>query len=117
AEQEPAFQGLNLLTAKPVLYVCNVEESSAGTGNPFSRKVEDMAKAQGAGAVTISAAIEAEIAQLPAGEQRDYLESLDLEEPGLDRLIRAGYALLGLITYFAAGPKETRAWTINRGTR
>ena len=112
-----AFRALNLLTAKPVLYVANVEEESAATGNALSARVEAMAKAEHAGSVVISAAIEAEIAQLPDGEQRDFLDSLGLEEPGLDRLIRAGYALLGLVTYFTAGPKEVRAWTIETGTR
>jgi len=100
-----------------VLYVCNVDEASAATGNALSERVEAMARAQGAGCVVISAAIEAEIAQLPADEQKDFLETLGLEEPGLDRLIRAGYALLGLVTYFTVGPKEARAWTITRGTK
>ena len=116
-EDEAAFQALNLLTAKPVLYVANVDEPSAATGNDFSHRVEEMAKAEGAASVTISAAIEAEIAQLPDEEEHEFLSTLGLEEPGLDRLIRAGYALLGLITYFTAGPKEVRAWTITRGTK
>jgi GTP-binding protein YchF len=114
---EDLFGQLNLLTGKPVLYVCNVEEASAATGNRYSEAVEAMARTQGAGAVVISAAIEAELAQLPDEEATEFLESLGLHEPGLDRLIRAGYDLLGLITYFTAGPKETRAWTITRGTR
>ena len=117
AEDRPLFEGLNLLTSKPVLYVCNVEESASATGNAFSDRVFEMAKAQGAGCVTISAAIEAEIAQLDAAEQAEFLETLGLEEPGLDRLIRAGYDLLGLITYFTVGPKEARAWTITKGTK
>ena len=117
AEDRPAFEALNLLTSKPVLYVCNVEESASATGNAFSDRVFEMAKAQGAGCVTISAAIEAEIAQLDAEEQAEFLETLGLEEPGLDRLIRAGYDLLGLITYFTVGPKEARAWTITKGTK
>ena len=117
AGEEKAFAELNLLTAKPVLYVANVEEASAATGNSLSKRVEEMAAAEGAASVVISAAIESEIAQLPDSEQRDFLDSLGLEEPGLDRLIRAGYALLGLITYFTAGPKEVRAWTIVAGTR
>jgi GTP-binding protein YchF len=117
AEDRPVFEALNLLTSKPVLYVCNVEESASATGNAFSDRVFEMAKAQGAGCVTISAAIEAEIAQLDAEEQTDFLDTLGLEEPGLDRLIRAGYDLLGLITYFTVGPKEARAWTITRGTK
>jgi GTP-binding protein YchF len=115
--QEAAFQALNLLTAKPVLYVANVDEASAASGNRHSARVAEMAKAEGAGMVVISAAIESEIAQLPDEEQRDFLATLGLEEPGLDRLIRAGYALLGLVTYFTAGPKEVRAWTITKGTR
>lgn len=117
AGEEKAFAALNLMTSKPVLYVANVEEASAATGNALSARVEAMAAAEGAASVVISAAIESEIAQLPDGEQRDFLDSLGLEEPGLDRLIRAGYALLGLITYFTAGPKEVRAWTIPRGTK
>jgi ribosome-binding ATPase len=117
AGEEKAFAALNLLTAKPVLYVANVDEASAATGNGLSRRVEAMAAAEGAACVVISAAIEAEIAQLPDDEQRDFLDSLGLAEPGLDRLIRAGYALLGLITYFTVGPKEVRAWTIPAGAR
>jgi len=117
AGEENAFAALNLLTAKPVLYVANVDEGSAATGNALSARVEAMAQAEGAASVVISAAIEAEIAQLADVEQRDFLDSLGLEEPGLDRLIRSGYALLGLITYFTSGPKEVRAWTIPAGTR
>jgi hypothetical protein len=115
-EREP-FRQLGLLTQKPVLYVCNVDEGAAATGNTFSKAVEEMAKKQGAGAVTISARIEEEVAQLPAGEREEFLASLGLEEPGLNRLIRAGYDLLGLITFFTAGPKETRAWTVTNGSR
>ena len=115
-EDMRAFKMLNLLTSKPMLYVLNVDEASAGTGNALSRKAEAMAAARGAPAVVISAAIEAEIAQLPNDEQAEYLETLGLEEPGLDRLIRAGYGLLDLITFFTAGPKEARAWTIRKGT-
>ncbi|MBB5752002.1 redox-regulated ATPase YchF [Prosthecomicrobium pneumaticum] len=117
AEDRPMFAALSLLTAKPVLYVCNVEEASAASGNAHSERVAAMAKAQGAASVVISAAIEAEIAQLPDAEQREFLETIGLAEPGLDRLIRAGYGLLGLITYFTVGPKEARAWTITTGTR
>ncbi|NWG46722.1 MAG: redox-regulated ATPase YchF [Alphaproteobacteria bacterium] len=117
SEDETAFKALNLLTAKPVLYVANVDEASAATGNAFSQKVLERAAAEGARGVIISARIEAELAQLPPEERGDYLESLGLAEPGLDRLIRAGYDLLGLITYFTAGPKEARAWTITAGTR
>ncbi|MAB00614.1 MAG: redox-regulated ATPase YchF [Stappia sp.] len=116
-EEKKILDGLNLLTTKPILYVCNVEEGSAGTGNAQSERVREMAEAEGAACVVISAAIESEIAQLEDAEQAEYLESMGLEEPGLDRLIRAGYDLLGLITYFTAGPKETRAWTIRQGTK
>ena len=116
-EEEKDWKGLGLLTSKPVLYVCNVDEDSAASGNAFSRKVAEMAAAQGAGTVVISAAIEEELAQLPAEERAEFLESLGLSEAGLDRLIRAGYDLLDLITYFTCGPKETRAWTVRRGTR
>ncbi len=117
AEQERDFRMLNLLTSKPVLYVCNVDEGSAATGNRFSEAVAAMAKRQGAGSVVISAAIEAEVAQLSNEEQAEFLETLGLTEPGLDRLIRAGYALLGLATYFTVGPKEARAWTIHKGMK
>jgi len=111
------LQGLNLLTAHPVLYVCNVAEGDAAAGNEHTAAVEKMAEAQGARTVVISAAIEAEVAQLPDDEELEFLASMGLEEPGLDKLIRAGYELLDLITYFTAGPKETRAWTINKGTK
>ncbi len=100
-----------------MLYVCNVAEADAAAGNAHTAAVEKLAASQGAGTVTISAAIEAEVAQLADEEQHEFLSSMGLEEPGLDRLIRAGYDLLDLITYFTAGPKETRAWTIRRGTR
>ncbi|MCT4656152.1 MAG: redox-regulated ATPase YchF [Cohaesibacter sp.] len=116
-DQEKEVRDLNLLTTKPVLYICNVDEDSAAEGNDFSRAVEDMATKQGAGAVVISAAIEAEISQLDNEEQDEFLETLGLEEPGLDRMIRAGYDLLALITYFTAGPKETRAWTVTKGSK
>jgi GTP-binding protein YchF len=115
-EREP-YRQLGLMTAKPVLYVCNVEEGAAATGNKFSAAVEAMAKRQGAGCVVISARIEEEVAQLAAAERADFLSSLGLEEPGLNRLIRAGYDLLGLITFFTAGPKEARAWTVTKGSR
>ena len=107
---------LQLLTSKPVLYVCNVEEASAGTGNGESARVAAMAAAQGAGAVVISARIEEELAQLPPEDATVFLEEMGLHEAGLDRLIKAGYALLGLQTYFTVGPKEARAWTILKGT-
>jgi len=112
-----AWQGLMLLTSKPVLYVCNVEEESAATGNEYSALVQKQAAAEGAQSVVISARIEEEIAQLPPADRTDYLDTLGLAEPGLNRLIRAGYALLHLITYFTVGPKETRAWTITESTR
>ncbi|MEP3277611.1 MAG: redox-regulated ATPase YchF [Stappiaceae bacterium] len=116
-EELVILNSLNLLTSKPVLYVCNVDEESAADGNEYSARVMEYAKAEGSGAVVISAAIEAEISQIDGDDQADFLETLGLEEPGLDRLIRAGYELLDLITYFTAGPKETRAWTVTRGTK
>jgi GTP-binding protein YchF len=116
-EQEKAFRLLGLLTALPVLYVCNVDEAAAAAGNEFSRRVEAHAKAAGAACIVISAKIEAEISVLSADERAEFLAALGLEEPGLNRLLRAGYELLNLITYFTAGPKETAAWTIPRGTR
>jgi len=111
-----AWGMLQLLTAKPVLYVCNVAEADAATGNDQTRAVAEMARAQGAGHVVISARIEEEISQLPEDEAQLFLSEMGLEEAGLDRLIRAGYELLGLQTYFTVGPKEARAWTITRGT-
>ncbi|MGB5092543.1 MAG: redox-regulated ATPase YchF [Parvibaculum sp.] len=117
ADDMKAWVGLNLLTSKPVLYVCNVEEASAATGNEYSARVAERAKAEGAESVVISARIEEEIAQLPDADRAEYLETLGLAEPGLNRLIQAGYKLLHLITYFTVGPKETRAWTITKGTR
>jgi GTP-binding protein YchF len=117
AEEERAFRMLGLMTSKPVVYVCNVEEGSARDGNEFSRRVEARAREEGAVSVVISAKIESEIATLSREERTDFLETLGLEEAGLDRLIRAGYELLHLITYFTVGPKEARAWTINRGTK
>jgi GTP-binding protein YchF len=115
-EEEKAFHMLALLTAIPMLYVCNVDEESAASGNEFSRRVEARAH-EGAACVVISAKIEAEIAVLPPAERAGYLTAIGLKEAGLDRLIRAGYALLNLITYFTAGPKEAAAWTITRGTK
>jgi len=117
ADDRKILRGLGLLTSKPVLYVCNVAESDAAAGNAHSRAVEAMAAEQGAKTVTISAAIEAELAQLPDDEAKEYLNAMGLSEPGLDRLIRAGYELLDLITFFTAGPKETRAWTVPRGAK
>ena len=114
-EDARTWRQLQLLTAKPVLYVCNVEEASAATGNAFSAAVAAMAAAEGSGAVVISAAIEEEVAQLDDAERAEFLEALGLHEAGLDRLIAEGYRLLGLATYFTAGPKEARAWTIPEG--
>ena len=115
-DDRKAWNMLQLLTAKPVLYVCNVAESDAAQGNAMSERVREMAEAQGAGHVVISARIEEEISQLDADEAQMFLSEMGLKEPGLDRLIRAGYSLLGLQTYFTVGPKEARAWTIRRGT-
>jgi len=116
-EEERAFHMLGLITALPVLYVCNVDEASAAAGNAFSRLVEARAERERAAAVIISAKIEAEIAVLSRAERSEYLAAVGLNEPGLDRLIRAGYALLDLVTFFTAGPKEARAWTVTRGTK
>ena len=114
---EEAAKRLQLLTTKPVLYVANVEESAAATGNAHSARVFERAEAEGARAVVVSAAIEAEISQMAEEDRGDFLSSLGLEDSGLDRVIRAGYALLGLVTYFTVGPKEARAWTITKGTK
>jgi GTP-binding protein YchF len=116
AEDAKAWKMLQLLTAKPVLYVCNVDEASAATGNEFSAAVAAMAAEQGAASVVISARIEEEISRLEPDEAEMFLSEMGLEEAGLDRLIRAGYALLHLETYFTVGPKEARAWTIPQGT-
>ena len=114
-EETTQFKRLALLTAKPVLFVCNVEEAAAATGNSQSARVAAMAKAQGAMSVVVSAAIEAEVSLLgEAADKLEYLQTLGLDEPGLNRVIRAGYSLLDLITYFTAGPKETHAWTVHR---
>jgi ribosome-binding ATPase YchF (GTP1/OBG family) len=100
-----------------VLYICNVSEEDAATGNAMTRAVAARAAEEHAGAVVISAAIESEIAQLPAEEQAEYLETLGLEKPGLNKVIQAGYSLLDLITYFTVGPKEARAWTVRRNAK
>jgi GTP-binding protein YchF len=115
--QEEAVKRLQLLTSKPVLYICNVEEGSVATGNAQSARVEARAREEGARVVIVSAAIEAEVSQLPEADRGEFLEGLGLHDSGLDRVIRAGYGLLGLITYFTVGPKETRAWTIVTGTK
>jgi len=118
AERRRELQALQLLTAKPILYIANVDEASAAAGNRESHRVADYAAEHGASAVVVAAAIEAELAHLAdAEERREYLSTLGLDETGLDRVIRAGYALLDLITFFTAGPKEARAWTVPRGTK
>ncbi len=116
-DDRKAFHLLGLLTSKPILYVCNVDEGSAATGNALSAEVQKRAENEGAGCVVISAKIESELVELDAEERRSYLADLGLEEPGLNRLIQEGYKLLDLLTYFTVGPKEARAWTIERGTR
>ena len=116
-EQIKQFKLLQLLTSKPLLYVCNVDEGSAATGNKYSKLVEEMIKDAKASSVIISAAIEEEISQLTDNLEMDsFLKEMDLNEAGLDRIIKAGYKLLGLQTYFTVGPKETRAWTIQLNT-
>jgi ribosome-binding ATPase len=115
AEEERHFQMAQLLTAKPVLYVCNVEEASAAHGNALSARVFEKAKAEGAEAVVVSAAIEAEISTMPTEDREVFLDDLGLTETGLARVIRAGYELLHLITFFTVGPKEARAWTVTKG--
>jgi GTP-binding protein YchF len=113
-----AFKELFLMTSKPVLYVCNVLEGDAENGNEWTQKVQDMAKQKNSQAVVICAEIESQIAQLGSEEEKkEFLESLGLSEPGLNKIIRAGYDLLGLQTYFTVGPKETRAWTIRKGAK
>ena len=114
-ERQSRFRRLQLLTAKPVLYMCNVDEDSLPEGNEWVEKVRTKAAEEGARVVVIAAALEEQLAQLDEEEQREYLESVGLEEPGLNRLIREGYGLLDLITFFTAGPKEARAWTVRRG--
>jgi GTP-binding protein YchF len=111
-----AWKNLQLLTSKPTLFVCNVDEDSASDGNKYSQQVEKMAAEQGAGTVIISAQIEEEISQLEEDEAELFLNEMGLSEAGLDRLIRAGYELLQLETYFTCGPKEARAWTVKKGT-
>ncbi len=116
AAERKIFEAMQLLTSKPVMYVCNVDEGSADKGNAMSEKVEARAKSRGAMSVVISAKIEAEISMLPTQEEKqEFLASLGLKETGLSRIIRAGYKLLNLVTYFTVGPKEARAWTIING--
>ena len=117
AEEKLALERAQLLTAKPVLYVCNVDEGDAASGNAMSARVFERAAAEGAKAVVISAAIEAEIAMMAPEDRADFLSDLGLEETGLGRIIRAGYDLLHLITFFTVGPKEARAWTVEKGSK
>ena len=117
SDEEKIFAGLGLLSSKPVLYVCNVEEAAADKGNDFSERVKTFAKKEGNVAVVVSAKIESEIAIMAQADQKDFLDAVGLAEPGLNRVIRAGYELLGLFTYFTVGPKEARAWTITQGTK
>ena len=117
AEEAKALQRAQLLTGKPVLYVCNVDEGDAADGNALSQRVFEKAAQEGARAVVVSAAIEAEIATLPGDEREAFLSDLGLHETGLARVIKAGYELLGLITFFTAGPKESRAWTVRNGAK
>ena len=117
AEEKLALERAQLLTAKPVLYACNVDEAEAATGNAHSARVFERARAEGAGAVVISAAIEAEIATMDPADRPEFLADLGLKETGLTQVIRAGYDLLHLITFFTAGPKEARAWTVEKGSK
>lgn len=116
-EEARVFAQAQLITAKPVLYVCNVEEANAATGNAHSARVFEKAAAEGAEAVVVSAAIEAEIATMPAEDRAMFLSEMGLEETGLARVIRAGYKLLNLLTFFTVGPKEARAWTVPAGSK
>ncbi|NBX67146.1 MAG: redox-regulated ATPase YchF [Proteobacteria bacterium] len=116
--QKPILKLLQLITAKPQLYVCNVKEVDAAKGNEWTKKVEERAKAEGTKAVVICAQIESEIAQMSdAAEKKEFLESVGLTEAGLDKIIRAGHDMLGLQTYFTVGPKEARAWTVRKGAK
>ncbi|MEI6642026.1 MAG: redox-regulated ATPase YchF [Novosphingobium sp.] len=116
-EEARVLAQAQLLTAKPVLYVCNVEEESAATGNAFSARVFEKAKVEGANAVVVSAAIEADIVTMPVEDRGEFLSALGLEEAGLAKIIRAGYDLLHLLTFFTVGPKEARAWTVHAGAK
>ncbi len=115
--QREVLRDLCLLTTKPVLYVANVNESDLGTGNSYVDKLQELAEAESASMVMIAGAIEQELSLLAPEEQREFLSDMGMEEPGLHRLIKAGYALLGLITFFTVGEKETKAWTIRKGTK
>ena len=116
-EEERVFRQAQLLTAKPVLYVCNVEEEAAAEGNAFSQRVFERAAAEGASAVIVSAAIESELTGMDIEERLAFLEEMGLHETGLARIIRAGYDLLDLLTFFTVGPKEARAWTVHKGAK
>ncbi|TDW68430.1 hypothetical protein EDF57_101316 [Novosphingobium sp. PhB55] len=116
-DEERVFRQAQLLTAKPVLYVCNVEEEAAAEGNAFSARVFEKAKAEGATAVIVSAAIESELVGMDIEERMVFLEEMGLHETGLARIIRAGYELLSLLTFFTVGPKEARAWTVHKGAK
>lgn len=117
-EEKPEIQNLQLITTKPVLYACNVSESDAAAGNVLTERVKERAEKEGARVAIISAAIEAEVASLDSEEDKtDFLQSLGLEETGLTRVIREGYSLLNLITFFTIGPKEARAWTVHKGDK
>jgi ribosome-binding ATPase len=116
-EELRVFRQAQLITAKPVLYVCNVEEASAAGGNEFSARVFERAKAEGANAVIVSAAIEADLVGMDADERMIFLEEMGLHETGLARIIRSGYDLLHLLTFFTVGPKEARAWTVHQGAK
>ena len=116
-EESRVFKAAQLITSKPVVYVCNVEESAARSGNAFSARVFEKAKAEGANAVVVSAAIEADIVTMPVEDRAEFLVELGLEEAGLARIIRSGYDLLHLITFFTVGPKEARAWTVHKGEK
>ncbi|MBX9883369.1 MAG: DUF933 domain-containing protein, partial [Novosphingobium sp.] len=116
-EEARVFAQAQLITAKPVLYVCNVEEEAAAEGNAFSARVFEKARAEGANAVVVSAAIEADIVTMPVEDRGEFLSALGLEEAGLAKIIRAGYDLLHLLTFFTVGPKEARAWTVHAGAK
>lgn len=116
-EQAQLFKQLQLLSSKPILYACNVSEAEAATGNAHSQKVFDHAAKNGSKAVVISAAIESEVATLPKEDQDDFLQSLGLKETGLNQIVREGYKLLDLLTFFTVGPKEARAWTTTKGSK
>ncbi len=115
--QKETFQRLALLTGKPVMYICNVNEAEAATGNAWTEQVAAYAASHNTISVIISAAIESELAQMPQDEQTEFLADLGLAEPGLNKIVKAGYHILDLLTFFTAGPKETRAWTVFKGAR